>query len=113
MLGLVTALLAMGVQQILAPLEPVSDRRAAIVGSYIPNYIRAGGDLRQALSALDSHFLTAETGSTISISAELPDRVAETCPHTQPQLRSRASDLAEHVAATLTQFSVFGGGATA
>jgi hypothetical protein len=104
LLGLVTSLLALGVQQVLAPLVPVYDRPAGVVGAAIAAEVAEGADLRQALAAATGH---NDPSRPCRASTELPPEWADACPH---ELTPYGVVGSVPYMQTLRELTVFGGG---
>jgi hypothetical protein len=106
-MGLATTLLALGVQEVLAPLVPIDDPAAGVVGAYLASAVAEGSDLREALSRTAEAILGAPLPP---VSSQLPTGWAEICPHDQETLDSRTNVSPDALLATLCEFSVFGSG---
>lgn len=104
-IGLATTLLALGVQQVLAPLIPIDDRATSIVGVTVAGALANGLDLRRALPAATA----VADSDPIRAPSVLPSALAKICPHNQDALDSCGAVGKADYLETLGQFAVFGG----
>ncbi len=107
MLGLVTALLAVGVRQVLAPLVPVGDRGAGVIGSVLAGALHDGWDVRQALWIVGA--TARDFSRPVRVPSTLPAAWVEACPHSQDEMTLRGTIAPQVYLKTLLEFSVFGG----
>jgi len=106
-LGLATTLLALGVQQVLAPLVPIADNAAGVIGAIVAASLADGLDLRHALPAAIGF---ARESDLVRAPSSLPPILTEICPHDQADLDSSGTVDKEVYLETLGQFAVFSGG---
>jgi CHAT domain len=104
--GIVTALVGLGVRQILAPRVEIDDPAAAVFGARIATAVAAGGDLRQSLAEAGRDCLGSDPPE---VSVTLPSDWVDLCPR-RDELPTYADVTQRDLLALLREFSVFGGG---
>lgn len=110
-MGVSTCLLALGVDVVLAPLQPVADLPAAVVGRLITEQVALGRGLRAAYANVRRRVLAAtlQKRASIDLSVDLDSPVLTGCPHQLDALAAATAPLAP-VNSTLSKLVVFGGG---
>lgn len=82
MLGLSTALLAMGVREVLAPVVPVPDIGASAIGRLLAAETVGPQTLRSAMGRAEAKLLALERADErVAFDVEPPDWLRDACPH--------------------------------
>lgn len=109
LLGLTSALLAVGAQRVVSPIVPVGDTTAAALGLGLAERAVAGQDLRAAYTTLLGEFEQRTFGGW---DVELPvldvDELGPACPHDPAEFATAWTLRALRIRDTIRKYAVFG-----